>query len=145
MDKIDEYKQKLWQIIECECDGSRMNDTKWMEMLDVLRELPLWYRGKFLDSPQATHWRFGISGGVSSGIPMPYIEGPSSPTIVLAVEWMEIDPKSWHLSTAPPYGSAKTDQAEEVERRLQAVGVPYTSNESVIRVTGHVRKPLGRS
>ena len=135
VEKLDEYKQKLWQIIDRECDGSRMNDTKWMKMLDRLWGLPLWYRVKFLDWLEPSHWRPGISGGSFSGIPMPYIEGPSSPTIVLAVEWMEINPKSWH-------GIVKTNQVQEVERRLQSISVPYTWEGEVIRVTGHVRKPL---
>ena len=41
MSTQSEYKLRLRQIIERECDGSRMNDTKWMEMLDVLRNLGL--------------------------------------------------------------------------------------------------------
>jgi len=135
MDKFDEYKQYLMQIIERECDGSRMNDTKWMKMLDTLWDLPLWFRVKFLDWPEPTHWRPGISGGSFSGIPMPWIEGPSSPTIALAFEWMEIDPQSWH-------GAVKTDQVQEVERRLQSIKVPYTWEGAVIRVTGHIRRPL---
>lgn len=132
----EEYKQKLWRIIDSECDGSRMNDTKWMEMLEILKDLHLLYRIKFLVWPQPTYWRLGISGGVSSGIPIPYIEGPMSPTLVLGVEWMEIDPISRR-------GLVKTDHTQEVERWLQSVGVPYTWEASVLRVTGHVRKPSG--
>ena len=131
MSTQSEYKLRLRQIIERECDGSRMNDTKWMEMLDVLRDLWLWRRVKRLDSTKVSDWTRHIQGGFSSHLPIPYIEGPSSPDIVLAVEWMEID----------PIGAAdKVDYRQEIEKRLESVNVPYTWEGSAIRVTGHIRK-----
>ncbi len=133
MDRHQEYKQRLRQIIERECDGSRMNDTKWIEMLDVLQGLWLWKRVKRLDDPKASNWTRHIAGGPSSSLPTPYIEGPSSPDIVLAIEWLEIDP------IGP---DDKVDYREEIERRLQSVNVPYTWEGPALRVTGHIRKPL---
>jgi len=131
MSTRDEHKLRLRQIIERECDGSRMNDTKWMEMLDVLRDLWLWSRVKWLDDAKVSGWTPVIQGGFSSYLPMPYIEGPSTPTIVLAIEWMEID----------PIGAAdKVDYRQEIEKRLESVNVPYTWEGSAIRVTGHIRK-----
>jgi len=135
MNAFDAYKQRLRQIAERECDGSRMNNTKWMQMLDVLRDLWLWRRVKWLDDPKVSHWTTVMQGGFASDLPTPYIEGPSSPTIVLAVEWMEIDPIG---------ASDKVDYRGEIEKRLQSVNVPYTWEGSIIRVTGHVRKPLSR-
>lgn len=41
MSSSDDYKAKLRDIIESECDGSRMNNTKWLEMLDALQGLAL--------------------------------------------------------------------------------------------------------
>ena len=135
MDTLDDYKQRLRQIIEQECDGSRMNNTKWMQMLDALRDLWLWRRVKWLDDPKVSQWDRHMQGGFASYLPTPFIENPSSPTIVLAIEWMEIDPMG---------ASDKVDYSGEIEKRLQLVKVPYTWEGSVIRVTGHVRKSSSR-
>jgi len=60
MSSSDDYKAKLRDIIESECDGSRMNNTKWLEMLDALQGLALNTRIKILQSPKITDW-----GGVN--------------------------------------------------------------------------------
>lgn len=134
MDRQDAYERKLRQIIERDCDGSRLNDTKWMELLEVLRDLRLRYRVKFLDRNEPSVWRYGIQGGRNSYLPTPYIEGPSSPVKALAIEWVEIDASD--LS-----GIHVEDLAAEVERRLMAVGVSYTATSSLITVIGHIRRP----
>ena len=134
MDRQDAYERKLRHIIERDCDGSRMNDTKWMELLEALRDLRLRYRVKFLDWNEPSAWRYGIQGGHNSYLPVPYIEGPSSPVKALAIEWVEID-----ASDLP--GIHAEDLAAEVERRLMAVGVSYTATSSLITVIGHIRRP----
>ena len=88
-----------------------------------------------MDDAKVSGWTPVIQGGFSSYLPMPYIEGPSTPTIVLAIEWMEID----------PIGAAdKVDYRHEIEMRLGSVNVPYTWEGSAIRVTGHIRKIIPR-
>ena len=87
-----------------------------------------------MNDAKVSHWTH-IQGGFSSALPVPYIEGPSSPDIVLAIEWMEID----------PVGAAdKVDYRQEVEKHLESVNVPYTWEGSAIRVTGHIRKNIPR-
>ncbi len=134
-----EYLNKLRIIIEQECDGSRMSNTKWKKMLSALHGLPIKYRVKFLDTEKVTNWgwlTWVLARNAETGAGVPYIEGSFSPDVVLAVEWLEIDPNADYRGK---YAVA-TDYRAVIEQQLQALNVPYTMESSLIRVIGHVRK-----
>lgn len=142
-EKHQRYVQKLRTVIKRECDGSRMNDTKWLKLFDALRDLPLQYRVKFVDMDGVTPWSrvIVVAVGDSSQAPVPYIEGQGySPELVLALEWLEINPVQ-RLTRGLLLPDEAVDHTPEVERRLQAAHVSCTQEGSFLRVTGHVRKP----
>ncbi|MEO7716135.1 MAG: DUF6678 family protein [Capsulimonas sp.] len=128
----DQYRQKLWEIIERDYDGSRMNVMQWISMFDALRDLQIWLRIKLVDAVKVSNWtrRSGITYGQNS-MPRGFFDGIWSPTLMLAIEWVELDPiAEWD----------KTNLCQEIERRLQAEEVPYSWEGPVIRITGHVRR-----
>ena len=134
MNVHDQHRQKLWEIIESDFDGSRMNTTLWMAMFDVLKGLELWWRIKLIDTPAVSQWTRSVS--ITYGpnfMPRGYFENPWSPTLMLAIEWIEVDPIAVR---------DKRDMSQEIERRLQSVSVPYTWKGPVICITGHVRRAV---
>jgi|GEM_PF-1265623 len=142
----DKYLCKLRAIIENECDGSRMSDTKWEEMLDALRILypkaGFSYRIKMLDRDRASSWGW-FSHTEHNGpgqVNSVWIEGlGNSPVKILALEYVEIKPTG--LYNAGTYWTKMPGGYQnQIEQQLDILSVPYTVEGDIIRVTGHVRR-----
>lgn len=135
-------ERRIRAIIEHKCDGSRMNNTKWLAMFDALQGLSLSSRIKFLDVEEPTDWgRVSvIRADRPSEAPRPFLEGSHFLEPVLAVEWLEINPVQ-RMSRSLLLEDHTVDLTPEIEKRLQAACTPYTRDGLFIRITGHVRKP----
>jgi hypothetical protein len=132
------YKQRLHELIEQECAASRMNNTRWIETVRLVRDLRLRSRVKLLTRPEPAEW-----GQVWSPAPPAYIESTHvGPVLALEVEWMEVEPFQ-RRRRGSLVADQLIDQRESLEHGLQAIGVPYEWVDEVIRITGHVRKSQG--
>ncbi len=112
--------------------ASRMNDTKWAELVEALIDLHLLYRIQFVDVDAITRWTslWAPARG--------YFEtGQFVPFKMVSVEFLEIDPR--HQFGA--CGQVKDcDHAATVETRLAALGIPFEVVDGGYRVIGHVRR-----
>ena len=113
--------------------ASRMNATKWREAIDDLEDLGLRYRLRWVDVPKVSVW-------MGLWIPFPnstYFDSAAvGPFRTFTIEWLEIDP--FHCWAARGE-MVERNQAEEIERRLQEINVPYDWVEDSIRIVGYVR------
>jgi len=120
-------------IIARDFSASRMNATKWREAIDDLGDMGLRYRLRWVDVPEVSVW-------MGLWIPFPnsthFDSGAVGPFKTFTIEWLEIDPfHCW----ATNGGVAGRDQAQEIERRLQDIQVPFQWEGQNIRIVGHVR------
>ena len=138
-DNMKPTAQKLrWQPIEAaekdvqakivrDFSASRMNATKWRELIESLEDFGFPCRFRWVNDPD-------VSGWMSAWLPYSgstyFDTGPAGPFRTFTIEWMEIDPF---------YQGAAEGQAEEVERRLQQINVPYHWENRYIRIVGYVR------
>ena len=147
-DSYSKYMSKLRSIIEIECDGSRMSNTKWKEMLDALVVLypkaGYLYRVKLLDEAKVSRWGWfsHTKHSRSNQTDAIWIEGCGySPVSIVAVEYVEIKPSGFYdtgtYTTRMPGG-----YQNQIEQQLDALNVPYTVEGNIIRVTGHVRRSV---
>jgi hypothetical protein len=75
-------------IITAERRGlcSVSNNTKWRQLLPMVKDLPCHKRIKFIDSDEPTRWQIGI------GQPHPgYVEASGGPEKLKFVEWIEVE------------------------------------------------------
>ena len=142
----NKFLQKLQATIENECDGSRMSNTKWKEMLDALTLLypkaGFSYRVKMLDRDKVSRWGwFSYTEHNKPGqVNCVKIEGlGNSPITILAVEYVEIEPNGLY-DTGTYWTKMPGGYQNQIERQLDALNVPYTVEDDIIRVTGHVRR-----
>ena len=120
-------------VITRDFSASRMNATKWREMIEALYDLPLYYRFQWVHVP-------GVSDWMNIWIPYPgstyFDTGPAGPFKTFAIEWLEIDARhQWGADE----GVTEQDSSAEIERRLQAIQVPYEWVEGNLRIVGYVR------
>lgn len=120
-------------IIARDFSASRMNATKWREVINDLGDLSLRYRLRWVDVADVSVW-------MSLWIPFPnstyFDTGPVGPFKTFTIEWLEID--LYHY-WAGHDGVVELNQAEEIERRLQEINVPYEWVGDSIRIIGYVR------
>lgn len=142
----NKFLQKLQLIVENECDGSRMSNTKWKEMLDALALLypkaGFSYRIKMLDRDRVSRWGwFSHTEHNKPGqVNRVWIEGlGNSPVEILALEYVEIKPSGFY-NTGRYWTKMPGGYQSQIERQLDALNVPYTVEGDIIRVTGHVRR-----
>ena len=133
-ESYDKYMSKLRFIIENECDGSRMSDTKWKELLEALfllrKTFSFYCRVKLLDVNEAYNWGRSIPPLIhrtvrSDGSEKIWMEPSGGPVQSIAVEWIEF---------------MIGDYQDQIREQLDALHVPYTVEGDIIRVTGHVRR-----
>ena|GEM_PF-1086949 len=120
-------------IIARDFSASRMNATKWREAIDDLGDMGLRYRLRWVDVPAISVWM---------GLWIPFSDSEYfdsaevGPFSTFSIEWLEVD--IYHQCGA--YGSiVKQDSSTEIERRLQAIQVPYEWVDGYIRIVGYVR------
>ena len=133
--KEDIQREKVRAILERDFSYSLMNDTKWMEAFDVLHTLRVRVRTKRVDNPEPDRWTLP-SGGTHSWLPKPYVD-ESHPFRVMNIEWLEIEPFE---RTEIDGAEMQADRTAALEEQLQAVNIPYTWHEGVVRIVGHQRK-----
>jgi hypothetical protein len=127
------HKQKLHALIENEFGASLMNNTKWMEVIQLLKGLGLNCRVKLITSPEITDWR-----SARSPAPPAYIETSRGPVLALEIEWMEIDPTQRIRRGA--LVSEEIDRRKALESELRGLDAPHAWVDGVVRVTAHVRQ-----
>jgi len=133
MDTWDGYKQKLRELLTSEYRTSVMNTTKWEEIKCLMGDLRLRYRVKLITDNEPLQWCSGMSHE-----PLGFVEA-HGPVRVLEVEWMEID--SLYRVPRPYVGLDRyEDRAVELEQGLETIGAPYTYEDRIYRVWGHVPK-----
>lgn len=119
-------------IVADHYSASRMNDTKWAELLNSLRDLHLLYRIQFVDVDVNTRWT-----GLWSPAHGYFETGDCGPFRALSVEWLEIDP----IRQFGTFGRIDDcDHRQDVADRLRALGIPFESVDGIYRVIGHLRK-----
>lgn len=119
-------------IIARDFSASRMNATKWREAISDLGDLGLRYRLRWVDVSNISVW-------MGLWIPFPnstYFDSAAvGPFRTFTIEWLEIGP--FHCWAAKG-NVVEQNQAEEIERRLQEVNVPYHWVDDYIRIVGYV-------
>ena len=120
-------------IIARDFSASRMNATKWREVVVELEDLKLRYRFRWVDVSDISVW-------MGAWLPYPgstyFDTGTVGPFKTFTIEWMEIDPlHQW----AEKGRLAEQDQTEQIERRLQQINVPYHWEGQHIRIVGYIR------
>lgn len=147
VDSYKKYLSKLQAIIENECDGSRMSDTKWQELFGALiairQQTSFECRIKILSDDTACNWQGFLpytKHRKADGSETIWIEPSGGPVPSVAIEWIEIKPTNLRRTDT---GSLKTqgDYQNKIEQQLDALQIPYTKEGDIIRVTGHVRRP----
>jgi len=135
-----DHEATIRALIERDVAASLMNTTKWMEALDALRPLALFYRIKLLTHSQPSSWQRWLQGGSASDyLPRGYIEGCGySPTPVLEIEWLEVQPAG--TDAGPDIANAPEDPLTAIETALSAHHIPFRREGDLIRITGHIRR-----
>ena len=131
--KILAQEKDTRAIIERDFSASRMNSTKWAEVVQCLSELKLEYRVRFVDVPDKV---FDVRG--LRHVTGDWFDSSLSTFTAISIEWLEIDPieKTRDFYLIPK----EVNQAHEIEKRLTAISVPYHWESDLIRIIGHVRK-----
>lgn len=135
--KIQSQQKDIHAIIRRDFSASRMNTTKWQEVTECLSGLSLSCRMKFVDIDDEV-FEVGAFWHVTRDW---FDGGPGGPFTSISVEWLDIDPvqKVRHGLLLAPTG---INHADELEKRLQAVQVPYYWEGDSIRIVGHVRNSV---
>ena len=113
-----------------------MNTTKWREVDEVLHDLPVCFRIKFVDVPDEAFdlprfWH--VTGDWMDS-------GPLGPFTSVSIEWLEINPiERIKKDLLEP---TEISHASEVEKRLRSISVPYYQEKGLIRIVGHVRRTV---
>ena len=129
--KIRSQEKMTRALIARNFSASRMNRTKWMELVETLQDLNLCYRIKFVDEEGITDWAWLMS-------PHPlWLEiGAYGPFRPVSIEWLEIDPYN-HIGR---HGEVvASDYSGDIENRLASLNIPFDIIGGLFRITGHVR------
>lgn len=131
--RLEAEEKRIRSTVRQHFSSSLMNSTKWREMTESLRGLPLNYRAKFIDDERVIE--FGHLWSPAHG----YLEGGRfGPFLALALEWLEISAVE-QRSRGTLLSPETIDHSDEVRQRLQAVNVSFTEQYNVFRITGHLR------
>jgi hypothetical protein len=108
-----------------------MSTTKWEEIKLFLRTFKLTYRTKLITDLTVSEWTH--AGAYE---PHGYIDN-HGPVVLLEVEWLEIDP---HYRLPRPYVGPDRfiDYTSVVDEKLRRIGAPFTREDNVYRIWGHV-------
>jgi len=117
-------------IIARDYSANRMNNTKWMELIQALEDLPLRFRIKFVDDDKVTEWEWLRS--FRSG----YFEtGSCGPFKPFLMEWLEVDP----FKMFGEFGRVEDcDKRVEIGNRLNSFDIPFDIVNDLFRITGYV-------
>ena len=127
----EDNEKRLRTIIEHNFLASLMNTTKWIEALDVLDNLNVYYRIKLITESDPSPWLRHLQyGNRVSYLPRGWFEGYYSPTLTLEIEWLEIQ----SVAAEP------VERIKEIGERFHALGIPFEGESNVIRIVGHVRR-----
>jgi hypothetical protein len=126
-------QEKLHSLLERRGATSLMNNTKWREALEGLAKLPLRYRIKYITGEKVSDWTW-LKFTRPCYIELGYWAGISR---VLEVEWLEVD-----TLERKHRGQLLEDElifhTTQVQDLLSALRVPFSIEESVIRIQGHL-------
>lgn len=135
LEDVKTEKEKLYALLERQGATGLMNNTKWGEAIQALKKLPLRYRVKFITVDEVSDWTWLIY------TPPHYIEIGSWAGIstLLEIEWLEVN------TIEKKYRGQLIDDEQiihtsEVERILSALHVPFSKEEAIIRIWGHLLK-----
>jgi len=128
-------RSKLRSLIARECKRSLMNDAKWNKALVELRKCQARFRLKLLTDSEVSPW-----DSIVPDSPENYIELPAvGPVLCLEVEWLDIDPiERRRVGRLVP--DQLIDHTKSIERTVASLSLPYSKEESFLRIWGHVRK-----
>lgn len=147
VDSYKKYLSKLQAIIENECDGSRMSNTKWQELFGALiavrQQTSFECRIKILSDDTACNWQGFLpytNHRKADGSETIWIEPSGGPVPSVAIEYIEIKPSTLHW-TGTHWTQMPNGYQNQIEQQLDALQIPYTKDGDIIRVTGHVRRP----
>lgn len=129
--KVQSAEKDMRAILARGFSASRMNTTKWAEVAES--RLPGASRIKFVDVAEPLKW------GSFYHVTHDWFDGPFGPFTSLSIEWLEINPVQ-KVGRGLLLDPQVVNHAEEVERQLQAISVPYHWEGDWIRIIGHVRK-----
>jgi hypothetical protein len=132
-DRWEDWKAELRAIIQANYRVSLMNNTKWEEVKNLLRRLNLSYRTKLITGAEISRW-----GHAGLYLPTNWIDH-HGPVYVLQIEWLEVDPRQ-HIPRPYVGPDRFIDHTEEVEQQLCAIGAPFTKENGIYRIWGHVPK-----
>ena len=127
----EKWKAHLRSIIHSQYRLSLMNNTKWEEVKLLLRALQLTFRVKLITDPAISDWSMA---GLHE--PANWIDF-HGPVHVLQVEWLEVNPR--HHVPRPYVGPDQyIDHSKEVEHQFCVLGIPFTEENGMYRVWGHI-------
>ncbi len=134
MDIWERHKQELRALLSSEYRASLMNTTKWEEVKTLIKHLKLGYRVKLITDKAPLDWR-----NSNFWEPRGFLNVSGGPVHVLSVEWMEVEGLYW---VPRPYVGPDRyeDRSIDLEQGLRAIGAPYTLEDRVYRIWGHVPK-----
>ncbi len=134
--KMLSAEKEIRAILARDFSASRMNATKWREVIEAIGDLELRYRLQWVDVSDASVW-------MRLWLPFPnstyFDSGDVGPFRTFTIEWLEIDPTE-KVNKGMLLEPERISHAEEIARRLQEINVPYHWEGSSIRIIGHVRK-----
>ena len=131
--KIQAHERDTLAIIRRDFSASRMNTTKWQEVAECLSGLSVRCRLKYVDV--GTPFEMGGFWHVTRDW---FDGGPHGPFTSISVEWLDIDPLQ-KVHRGLLLELTGINHADELEKRLQSVQVPYHWEGDYIRIVGHVR------
>jgi hypothetical protein len=111
-------ERQIRALIAAEFSASLMNNTKWAELAEALRDLSLTYRCKWVDVAEPKE--------VSSlwSVTPKYFDSNFGPFLKLSLEWLDI------------FGAG----TQELEPRLRPLNIPFHREGNHLRITGHIRR-----
>ncbi len=122
-------------IIAHDFSASRMNATKWREVVEAIGEDSNRYRFRWVDVPKVSDW-------MNAWIPYPHVTyfdtAAVGPFRTFTIEWMEIDPIE-EVKNGLLLKPQRINHTAEIEQRLQEINVPYELVDDYIRVVGYIR------
>jgi len=122
-----QYTEWISHYIQREQFYSVINDTKWREAicaLEAMPNAPVQFRAKCLGADPATLWDISFP----YHIPQPF----------RSIEWLEINPIFRYFRGAL-VDDEVVDFTHEVIQALRSVHVPFTQEDSLIRIWGYVQ------
>jgi len=132
----DPRRVQLRSLIARECAASLMNDAKWNRALSELRTSPTRFRIKLLTQPDVSSWDTLVPDSPKNYVELPTLGGP---VLCLEVEWLEIDPLE-RRKVGRLVRDRVIDHSPTLEQTLAALRLPYSKEESMLRIWGHLRK-----